>query len=163
MPNKILGPVPLRRAVGEHKRRGETIALANGVFDLLHVGHVRYLEAARATADHLVVAVNSDASTLRLKGKGHPLQPQDERAEILAALSCISYVTIFDEPNVERLIQDLCPDFHCKGTDYRPETVPEREIVIKSGGRVVIVGDAKTHASRDLIALAAGRFSDRRR
>ena len=162
MKKNILGPVLLRQIVEEHKRRGDKLALANGIFDLLHVGHIRYLVAARSTADLLVVAVNSDASTLRLKGPGHPLQPQDERAEILSALECVSYVTIFDELNVERLIQDLSPDFHCKGTDYRPETVPEREMVLKSGGQVAIVGDSKSHASRDLIALAAERFGDRR-
>lgn len=161
MTRKILERGPLVNKIREHKKHGERIALANGIFDLIHVGHIRYLVAARDTADLLVVAVNSDASTVRLKGPGHPLQPEAERAEILSALTCVSYVTIFDELNVEGLILELLPDFHCKGTDYRPETVPEREIVLRSGGQIAIVGDEKQHASRDLIALAAARFGGR--
>jgi rfaE bifunctional protein nucleotidyltransferase chain/domain len=128
-----------------------TIALANGVFDLFHVGHLRYLEAAASLADVLVVAVNSDASTRAYKGPGRPVIPEGERAEILAALSCVDHVLIFDEPNVERVLSLLRPDIHAKGTDYTEETVPERAIVEGYGGRVAICGDPKDHSSSALI------------
>jgi len=143
------------------RAEGKTVALANGVFDLLHVGHVRYLEAARREADLLVTAVNSDASTRALKGPGRPLLPQEERAEILAALACVDYVTIFEERTAGPLIERIAPDVHCKGTDYGPDTVPEREAVRRAGGRVAIVGDPKDHASRDLIRTILERFSPR--
>jgi rfaE bifunctional protein nucleotidyltransferase chain/domain len=132
------------------------------VFDLLHVGHVRYLEEARRQADLLVVGVNGDRSTRALKGPGRPVIPQAERAEILSSLSCVDYVTLFDEPTAESLIREVRPQVHCKGTDYRPETVPEKEAVLACGGRVAIVGDPKNHASRDLVRLILERFSLRK-
>ena len=161
MPGKVLGREDLLAALRRERAAGKRIALANGVFDLLHVGHVRYLEAARREADLLVAAVNSDASTRALKGPGRPLLPQEERAEILAALACVDYVTIFDEPTAGPLIERIAPDVHCKGTDYGPDTVPEREAVCRAGGRVAIVGDPKHHASRDLIRTILERFSPR--
>ena len=154
--------LPRRRLLArlERKRRsGKTVAFANGTFDLLHAGHVRYLQAARRQADLLVVGVNSDASTRALKGPGRPLIPQGERAEILAALSCVDYVIIFREPTADRMIACIRPEVHCKGTDYLPSTVPEREAVLTSGGRVAIVGDPKRHASRDLIRSVLKRCS----
>jgi rfaE bifunctional protein nucleotidyltransferase chain/domain len=133
-------------------RRPEgTIALANGVFDLFHVGHLRYLEAAAELADVLVVAVNSDASTRAYKGPGRPVIPEAERAEIVAGLGCVDHVLIFDEPNVERVLSLLRPDIHAKGTDYTEATVPERAIVEGYGGRVAICGDPKDHSSSALI------------
>jgi rfaE bifunctional protein nucleotidyltransferase chain/domain len=128
-----------------------TIAMANGVFDLFHVGHLRYLEAAAALADVLVVAVNSDASTRAYKGPGRPVIPEAERAEIVAGLACVDHVLIFDEPNVERVLSVLRPDVHAKGTDYTEATVPERAIVEGYGGRVAICGDPKDHSSSALI------------
>ncbi len=130
--------------------KGE-IALANGVFDLFHVGHLRYLEGAAQLADVLVVAVNSDASTRAYKGPGRPVIPEAERAEIVAALACVDHVLIFDEPNVERVLLALRPDVHAKGTDYTEETVPERAIVMAYGGRVAICGDPKHHSSSELL------------
>jgi len=155
---KILARDVLRRTVEKERAGGRRIALANGIFDLLHVGHVRYLEAASKEADRLVVAVNSDVSARALKGAGRPLVPQQERAEIVAALACVDYVTIFDEPTAAPLITELAPDIHCKGTDYSPHTVPERDAVLESGGRIAIVGDPKDHASRDLIRVVLERF-----
>jgi len=137
--------------VQEHRRQGRTIALANGVFDLLHVGHVRYLEAARELADVLVVAVNSDASTRANKGEGRPVIPQDERAELVAALGCVDHVLIFDEPTVVEVIRAIRPDVHVKGTDYTPESIPERAEVESYGGRVAIAGDPKDHSTTSLL------------
>jgi rfaE bifunctional protein nucleotidyltransferase chain/domain len=128
-----------------------TLALANGCFDLLHVGHVRYLKAARAEADRLLVAINSDASVRSIKGEGRPLQPQDDRAEIIASMACVDFVVVFDELTVVPLIESLEPDVHCKGTDYTEETVPERQAVAAHGGRVAIVGDPKDHATSGII------------
>ena len=133
-------------------RGGRTLALANGCFDLLHVGHVRYLKAAKEQADWLIVAVNSDSSVRGLKGPGRPLQEERDRAEIIASLACVDFVTVFGEPTVVPLIEALEPDVQCKGTDYSEESVPEREAVLAHGGRVAIVGDPKDHASSDLIA-----------
>ncbi len=158
---KVLGREALRTALRTKRASGKKIALANGVFDLLHVGHVRYLEAARREADILIVAVNSDASARSLKGEGHPLIPQEERAQIIAALGCVDYVTVFAERTVAPLIKDLTPDVHCKGTDYLPGTVPERQDVRRAGGRIAIVGDPKDHASRDLIRRVLRRFGRR--
>jgi D-glycero-beta-D-manno-heptose 1-phosphate adenylyltransferase len=141
-------------------RGNARIALANGLFDLLHVGHVRYLEAAKREGDVLVVAINADASARALKGPGRPIVPEDERAELVAALRCVDYVTIFDEPTVEPLIRALAPVIHCKGTDYSPDTVPERQAVLETGGRIAIVGDPKDHATRDLIRLIRERGGD---
>jgi rfaE bifunctional protein nucleotidyltransferase chain/domain len=141
------------------RRAGRRIVLANGLFDLIHVGHVRYLAGARRQGDVLIVAVNSDASARRLKGPGRPLVPEAERAEIVAALRFVDCVVLFGEDSAERVIEALRPDVHAKGTDYTAETVPEREAVARCGGRVAIVGDPKDHASRDLIATVLERFA----
>jgi len=138
--------------VDAEKRAGRTVGFANGVFDLLHVGHVRYLEGAKALVDRLVVAVNSDASVRGLKGEGRPILPEAARAELVASLRAVDYVIVFSEPTVERLLKQLTPDVHCKGTDYTVESVPEREIVKAYGGRTAIVGDPKDHSTRDLLA-----------
>ena len=134
------------------------MVLANGCFDLLHVGHVRYLEGARALGDLLIVGVNSDAAVRRLKGPGRPLMPASERAEILAALRAVDHVVVFDEETADGLVALLRPAVHAKGTDYTPESVPERGAVLAAGGRVAIVGDAKRHSTRDVIANILARF-----
>lgn len=128
-----------------------TVVLANGVFDLFHVGHVRYLEAAAREGDVLVVAVNSDASTRAYKGPDRPRVPEDERAEIVASLACVDHVVVFDDPDVVAILQSLRPDVHAKGTDYTTETVPERHIVASYGGRVAICGDPKDHSTTEMI------------
>ena len=138
---------------------GLTVALANGCFDLLHVGHVRYLRGAAAEADRLLVAVNADRSVAALKGDGRPVQTAAERAEIVAALEMVDYVVVFEEATVSALIDRLRPDVHCKGTDYTVETVPEREVVRAYGGRTAIVGDPKDHSTRDLLSRIAGEPS----
>jgi D-glycero-beta-D-manno-heptose 1-phosphate adenylyltransferase len=135
---------------------GRTIALANGCFDLLHVGHVRYLESAAAEADVLVVAINDDDSVRRLKGEGRPILEAAARAELVAALRCVDYVVLFSELTVGPLLDALRPDVHCKGTDYTVDSVPERSIVEAYGGRTAIVGDPKDHSTRDLLARIAG-------
>jgi rfaE bifunctional protein nucleotidyltransferase chain/domain len=137
--------------VAEERARGRTVALANGVFDLLHVGHVRYLQGARAFADVLVVAVNSDASTRAYKGPGRPVVPEGERAELVAALACVDLVVVFDDPDVRAVLRALRPDVHVKGTDYTPDSVPERDEVAAWGGRVAIAGDPKDHSSTAMI------------
>jgi D-glycero-beta-D-manno-heptose 1-phosphate adenylyltransferase len=147
---KILTRERLAAAVAADRRDGRTIALANGIFDLLHVGHVRYLQAAAAEADRLVVAVNDD-STAAGKGPGRPVLPAAARAELVAAIRGVTYVTVFAEPTVTELLTLLRPDVHCKGTDYTTDTVPEREVVRAYGGRVAIVGDPKDHSTRDLL------------
>lgn len=139
-------------AVAADRAAGKTIAFANGCFDLLHVGHVRYLQGARAEADTLVVAINSDASVRGLKGEGRPILSEDARAELVASLRCVDHVVVFDDPTVDRLLTTLRPDVHCKGTDYTVDTVPERETVRAYGGRVAIVGDPKDHSTRELLA-----------
>lgn len=149
---KILSPEGLQAVLVEHRRAGRKIVLANGIFDLLHVGHVRYLRAARAEGDVLVVAVNSDASTRKLKGKGRPILTERARATLVAGLESVQYVVIFEEPNVESFLREFQPDVHAKGTDYTVETVPEREIAKLLGIRVAIVGDPKNHSTRDLLA-----------
>jgi rfaE bifunctional protein nucleotidyltransferase chain/domain len=138
--------------IAEDRRAGRTIAFANGCFDLLHVGHVRYLEGARREAECLVVAVNSDTSVRQLKGAGHPVMPEAARAELVAALRAVDYVVVFSDPAVGRLLALLRPDVHCKGTDYTVQTVPEREVVRTYGGRVAIVGDPKDHSTTRLLA-----------
>jgi rfaE bifunctional protein nucleotidyltransferase chain/domain len=138
---------------------GKKVVLANGCFDLLHVGHVRYLTAARALGDILVVAINSDASVRQLKGFCRPLMNQEERAEIIAALACVDFVVIFDELNVSEVLKTLKPAIHAKGTDYTEETVPERTIVQAYGGAVRIVGDPKDHATSDLIRQISAKQS----
>jgi rfaE bifunctional protein nucleotidyltransferase chain/domain len=152
---KILTRERLVEAVVADRRAGRTVAFANGIFDLLHVGHVRYLRAAAAEADRLVVAVNDDA-TAAAKGPGRPILPAAVRAELVAAIRGVSYVTIFPEPTVTELLQLLKPDVHCKGTDYTVDTVPEREVVRAYGGRIAIVGDPKDHSTRDLLARIRG-------
>ena len=143
----------LRRRIAELKAQGKKIAFANGHFDLLHVGHLRYLRAARAEGDVLVVAINDDASVTRLKGPGRPLVPAGERAELLAALEPVDFVVVFEGDSPAPLLADLQPDVHCKGTDYgAPERVPEYEAVRAYGGRTALVGDPKDHATSDLIA-----------
>jgi len=138
-------------AVAAERARGRTLAFANGCFDLLHVGHVRYLEAAAAEADRLIVAINDDETVERLKGKGRPIMAAAERAELVAALRCVDFVVVFPEPTVGPLLEALRPDVHCKGTDYTVESVPERAIVEAYGGRTAIVGDPKDHSTRDLL------------
>ncbi|MCU0725623.1 MAG: adenylyltransferase/cytidyltransferase family protein [Planctomycetes bacterium] len=140
----------LLRIVTAHRAAGRTIVFANGCFDLLHVGHVRYLRGAKAEGDVLVLALNDDASVRRNKGPGRPLQPERERVEIVSALEMVDLVTLFGEPTVDRLLRLLTPDVHAKGTDYTPETVPERETVLGFGGRIAIVGDPKDHSSSGL-------------
>jgi rfaE bifunctional protein nucleotidyltransferase chain/domain len=137
--------------VRQDRAAGRTIALANGCFDLLHVGHIRYLQAAAAEADRLVVAVNDDG-TAALKGPGRPIMQAEDRAAMVAALRGVDYVLVFPEPTVSPLLTVLKPDVHCKGTDYTAETVPERETVLGYGGRIAIVGDPKDHSTRDLLA-----------
>lgn len=143
--------------MAEWRRAGDSITLANGGFDLLHVGHVRYLRAAKALGGRLVVAVNSDASVRALKGESRPLIPDAERAEILAALADVDAVVVFPEPDVRAIIREIHPDVHAKGTDYSVETVPERDEVIAYGGRVEIVGDPKEHSSTEMIRSRLGR------
>jgi rfaE bifunctional protein nucleotidyltransferase chain/domain len=135
----------------EARRAGRTVALANGCFDVLHVGHVRYLAGARAEADVLVVGVNGDDSVRRLKGPGRPLLPEEDRAVLVGALESVDHVVVFPEDDVGALLLALRPDVHCKGTDYAPDTVPEREVVRSYGGRVAIVGDPKEHDTSRLI------------
>lgn len=143
--NRLIARVSIER------RNGAKIALANGCFDLFHVGHIRYLAGARNLADILVVGVNSDEQVRKLKGEKRPFMPEKERAEIVAALKFVDYVTIFPESTVTELIRAIKPDFHAKGTDYTTDSVPEREIVKEYGGRVAIVGDPKDHSSTELI------------
>ena len=138
--------------IREARTAGRTVAFANGCFDLLHVGHVRYLEAAAAEADLLVVAINDDDSVRRLKGEGRPVLVAEHRAELVAALRCVDFVVVFPEPTVGPLLELLRPDVHCKGTDYSIETVPERDVVAAYGGRIAIVGDPKNHSTRELLA-----------
>ena len=149
---QILSERQLIETVARERAAGHTIGFANGCFDLLHVGHVRYLQAAAKEADRLVVAVNDDASATALKGPGRPIIAAADRAELVAGLRGVDYVTIFSDSNVERLLSLLKPDVHCKGTDYSVDTVPERAVVRGYGGRIAIVGDAKSHSTRDLVA-----------
>lgn len=142
------------------RAEGKTVALANGVFDLLHVGHVRYLEGAKELADVLVVAVNSDASTRAYKGPGRPHIPEGERAELVAALACTDRVIVFDEPNVRSIIRALKPDVHVKGTDYTPDSIPEADEVRAYGGRTAVSGDPKNHSTTD-IARKLNRDGDK--
>jgi rfaE bifunctional protein nucleotidyltransferase chain/domain len=153
---KIAPVETVRRSLDVARQDGRTVALANGCFDVLHVGHVRYLEGARREADVLVVGVNGDASVRRLKGEGRPLVPAPERALLVAALRAVDHVVVFEEDDVRALLLALRPDVHCKGTDYTEDTVPEREVVRSYGGRVAIVGDAKDHDTRRLIERVRG-------
>jgi len=147
----ILGRKELKDRIQTERAAGEKIILTNGCFDLFHAGHIRYLVGAKSLGGVLVVGINSDEQVRKLKGDGRPHTPQNERAEIVAALRCVDIVTIFDEPTVTELIRAIRPDFHAKGTDYTVETVPEREVVREYGGQVAIVGDPKDHSSSDMI------------
>jgi D-glycero-beta-D-manno-heptose 1-phosphate adenylyltransferase len=149
--SKILSRNELRQQVERWRRSGESITLANGNFDLLHVGHVRYLGAAKALGGKLVVAVNSDDSVRALKGDGRPLIPEYERAEIVAALAAVDAVVIFPELDVRAIIREIRPDIHAKGTDYTADSVPERDTLAEYGGRVAIVGDSKDHSTSEII------------
>lgn len=148
---KVFSRTALGKQVAEWRGAGEKIILTNGCFDVLHVGHVRYLQAAKELGGRVVVAVNSDASVGALKGAGRPVMPAEERAEIIASLADVDGVVIFDEPDVRALIREIRPDIHAKGTDYTTDTVPERDVVKECGGRVAIVGDAKNHSATDII------------
>jgi rfaE bifunctional protein nucleotidyltransferase chain/domain len=141
----------MRERVALERAAGRSVALANGCFDVLHAGHVRYLEGAKREADVLVVGVNGDDAVRRLKGPGRPIVPAEDRALVVAAIRSVDHVIVFEEDDVARLLLALRPDVHCKGTDYTPETVPERDVVRSYGGRVAIVGDAKRHDTRALI------------
>ena len=149
--SKVLAQAEIIRLLDGHRRKGHRIVLANGCFDVLHVGHVRYLEAARNEGDVLVVAINSDASTRNLKGVDRPILAASDRAELVAALSVVDYVMIFEDPDVRSLLREVRPDVHAKGTDYTVESVPERDEAEQLGIRVAIVGDPKQHSTRSLI------------
>jgi len=149
--SKIIAPHVLREKLAEHKRGGQRIVFANGCFDTLHVGHIRYLEGARREGDVLVVGVNADSSVCHLKGPGRPILDENARAQLVAALRCVDYVVLFAEPNVETLLEELRPDVHAKGTDYTTETVPERAVATRLGIRVAIVGDPKDHSTREFL------------
>jgi len=140
------------------RREGKRIVFANGCFDLLHVGHIRYLQGAKEQGDMLVVGINSDRSVRDLKGEGRPLLPAEARAELVAALECVDHVVIFDDLTAEPVLHDLRPHVHCKGTDYTEQTVPEREVMKALGGEVRIVGDAKGHSTRDVLTEIVKRF-----
>lgn len=148
----------LTELIADDRALGKTIALANGCFDLLHVGHVRYLRGASLEADRLIVAVNDDRSVAALKGQGRPVQVAVERAEIVAALEMVDYVIVFSEPTVTNLLRLFQPNVHCKGTDYTIETVPERSVVLDYGGRTAIVGDSKDHSTREVISRIGDRL-----
>ncbi|HXG88958.1 MAG TPA: adenylyltransferase/cytidyltransferase family protein [Vicinamibacterales bacterium] len=153
---EVLSRDELAARVQRDRASGHSVAFANGCFDLLHVGHVRYLHAASREADRLIVAINDDRSVQGLKGPHRPILSAHDRAELVAALRGVAYVVVFDEPTVTPLLERLKPDVHCKGTDYTVDTVPERETVRAYGGRVAIVGDPKDHSTRDLLARIAG-------
>ena len=155
--SKVVSRFDLVTRVAEARRAGRTIAFANGCFDLLHVGHVRYLAAAAQEADLLIVAINDDQSVRALKGEGRPILTAVDRAELVAALRFVDLVVIFPDPTVGPLLEAIRPDVHCKGTDYTLESVPERDIVRAYGGRIAIVGDPKNHSTRDLLARIRGR------
>lgn len=149
--SKILSRDQLREQVQQWRRAGQRIILANGNFDLLHVGHVRYLRGAKALGGKLVVAINSDESVRALKGEARPIMPEQERAEIVSALADVDAVIVFPELDVRSIIREIRPDIHTKGTDYTPDTVPERDVVADCGGRVAIVGDSKDHSTSEII------------
>lgn len=159
--NRILDCNRLIARVAIARKNGARVVLANGCFDILHVGHVRYLEGARALGDLLVVGINGDEQVRALKGEGRPLVPERERAELVAALRAVDFVTIFHEPTVEALLRAIRPDIHAKGTDYTEETVPERDVVRLLGGRVAIVGDPKQHSTSAMLKTLSGDASGR--
>ena len=149
--SKIVPRTVLREKIADHKSHGRHVVFANGCFDTLHVGHIRYLEGARREGDILVVGVNADSSVCNLKGPGRPILDDNARAQLVAALRCVDYVVIFTEPSVETLLEELRPDVHAKGTDYTLETVPERAVGRQLGIRVAIVGDPKDHSTREIL------------
>src|SRR5258708_37208094 len=149
--SKIIALDPLREKLTEHKRHGRRIVFANGCFDPLQVGHIRYLEGARREGEILVVGVNADSSVCHLKGPGRPILDENARAQLVAALRSVDYVVLFAEPSVEALLEELHPDGHAKGTDYSADTVPERAVAARLGIRVAIVGDPKDHSTRELL------------
>jgi D-glycero-beta-D-manno-heptose 1-phosphate adenylyltransferase len=153
---KVMSREALVAAVATDRAAGRRIAFANGCFDILHVGHTRYLTASAEEADVLIVAINDDESVRQLKGEGRPILPAAARAELVAALACVDYVVVFPELTVGPLLEAVRPDVHCKGTDYTVESVPERAIVQAYGGRTAIVGDPKDHSTRELLARIAG-------
>lgn len=159
MTPKLKSLAALERIVARRRRGGARIVLANGCFDLLHVGHIRYLTGARRLGEVLIVALNSDRSVRRLKGAGRPFLPAPQRAELVAAVEGVDYVTVFDAPTVARVLQRLRPDVHAKGGDYTPETVPERAVVKAYGGRVAIAGGSKVQSTRDLAARVRAKYS----
>ena len=159
--SRIVDRPRLQEAIAAAKKDGRRIVFCNGCFDVLHVGHVRYLEAAKALGDLLIVAINSDEQARRLKGPSRPLMRQDQRAEIVSALAAVDFVTIFEEPTVAELLLALKPDVHAKGTDYTEDTVPERDVVRSYGGRVAIAGDPKDHSSSGLIEKVSGPLQNR--
>jgi rfaE bifunctional protein nucleotidyltransferase chain/domain len=162
-PLSIVSRAELIRHLRRDREQNLTIAFANGAFDLLHVGHIRYLEGAKREADRLVVAINSDASVRGLKGPTRPILAEADRAELVDALRAVDYVVIFDEPTVTPLLEQLEPDVHCKGTDYTIETVPERDTVRAYGGRIAIVGDPKDHSTTDLLSRLKPALRERKR
>ena len=155
MMGRVVSERQLVDAIRSDRAEGRSVAFANGCFDLLHVGHVRFLQGAAAEADCLIVAVNADASVRGLKGPNRPILSENDRAEMVAALRGVDYVILFSEPTVEKLLRLIMPDVHCKGTDYTVESVPEHGVVQSYGGRTAIVGDPKSHATRELIARIA--------
>lgn len=153
----VLGLEDLVEHIKAERAAGKKIVLANGCFDLFHVGHIRYLDGASELGECLVVGINSDEQVRSLKGEGRPFIPENERAEIVAAVRCVDYVTVFTEPTVTELIRAIRPDFHAKGTDYTADSVPEKDVVAECGGRVAIVGDPKDHSSTELIGRVGGK------
>jgi len=151
MPSKLRVLHEIKNIVREARSAGQIVVFCNGCFDLLHAGHIRYLEAARKEGDILIVGINGDASVKSLKGQGRPLMPQEERAEIISAMECVDHVLIFDDSTADNLLLLLKPDVHAKGTDYSCDSVPERETVLGYGGRIAIVGDPKDHSTRDFL------------
>ena len=154
--SKLVDLAQAQARIAEFRARGARVSFANGCFDVIHVGHVRYLQGARAEGDLLVVGVNGDASVRRLKGEGRPLMPEQDRALLVAGFRAVDLVVVFQEDDVRKLLLELRPDVHCKGSDYTELSVPERDTVLSYGGRIAIVGDPKDHATRDLLARVAG-------
>ena len=156
----ILSREELVTRINADRKNGSRVVLANGCFDVLHVGHVRYLAGARELGDVLVVGINSDSQVAQLKGDGRPIVSENDRAELVDALESVTYVTVFDEPTVEELLLAVKPDVHAKGTDYTEESVPERDVVRSYGGRVAIVGDPKDHSTSEILARCGGSFEE---
>jgi D-glycero-beta-D-manno-heptose 1-phosphate adenylyltransferase len=156
--SKIKSIQAMKEIVAQARAVGHKVVFANGCFDLLHAGHVRYLESAKGLGDMLIVGINSDTCVAALKGAGRPLQSEADRAEILASMQCVDYVLLFDAPTVDGILKELRPDVHAKGTDYTQESVPERNTVLAYGGQVAIVGDPKDHSTKDLIQIIVSKF-----